>query len=195
MTLHLKRKEQGGKSALQTVARTNGRLSKEKQQDSEFWGANLAVSWAAMLQSLLTQTKETEMNDLQTEKTSLTILLIFQGGRESLAESASRQILESPSIMIFVQPSAVARLMAQSTDAASAWTGRQLIYFLAQSLIGTPVWSLAITASAVDVGPTAASTLSLMIPSGGGDQEVGERGGGACIPHCFNKRRCQLFFP
>ena len=73
-----------------------------------------------MLQTLLTQTKETEMNDKQTEKTSLTMLLIFQGGRESLSERASKQILESLSMLILVQPLAEARLMAQSTEAASA---------------------------------------------------------------------------
>ena len=73
-----------------------------------------------MLQTLLTQTKETEMNDKQTEKTSLTMLLIFQGGRESLSERASKQILESLSMLILVQPLAEARLMAQSTEVASA---------------------------------------------------------------------------
>lgn len=73
-----------------------------------------------MLQSLLTQTKETLMNDKQTQKTSLTMLLIFQGGRESLSERASKQILESPSMIILVQPSTEARLMAQSIEAASA---------------------------------------------------------------------------
>ena len=56
--------------------------------------------------------------------------------------------------------------------------GRQLTYFFAQSLIGTPVWSLAITAIAVEVRPTAASTLSLMVPAGGGDQAFGEMGEG-----------------
>ena len=30
----------------------------------------------------------------------------------------------------------------------------------------------------MDVGPTVASTLSLMVPTGGGDQAVGEMGGG-----------------
>ena len=119
----------------------------KKNNKTGVWSANLAASWAAMLQTLLTHTKETEMNNLLTNKTSLTILLIFQGGRESLAESASKQILESPSMMILIQPSAEARLMAQSTEAASAWMGRQLIYFLAQSLIRTLVWFLARTAS------------------------------------------------
>ena len=65
-----------------------------------------------MLQTLLTQTKETEMNNKQTEKTSLTMLLIIHGGRESLSERASKQILESPSMMILDQPLAEARLMA-----------------------------------------------------------------------------------
>ena len=73
-----------------------------------------------MLQTLLTQTKETEMNDKQAEKTSQTKLLITQGGREPLSASASKQILESPSMMILDQPSAEARLMAQRTAAASA---------------------------------------------------------------------------
>ena len=73
-----------------------------------------------MLQTLLTQTKEMEMNNKQTEKTSLTMLLIFQGGRESLSERASKPILESLSMLILVQPLAEARLMAQSTETASA---------------------------------------------------------------------------
>ena len=42
------------------------------------------------------------MNDKQTEKTSQTMLLIYQGGRESLLERASKQILESPLMMILV---------------------------------------------------------------------------------------------
>ena len=84
----------------------------KKNKRTGVWSANLAASWAAMLQTLLTQTKETQMNNLLTNKTSLTILLIFQGGRESLAESGSKQILESPSMMILIQPSAEARLMA-----------------------------------------------------------------------------------
>ena len=65
-----------------------------------------------MLQTLLTQTKETEMNNKQTKKTSLTMLLIIHGGRESLSERVSKQILESPSMMILDQPLAEARLMA-----------------------------------------------------------------------------------
>ena len=91
----------------------------KKNNKTGAWSANLAASWAAMLQTLLTQTKETEMNNLLTNKTSLTILLIFQGGRESLAESGSKQILESPSMMILIQPSAEARLMA-----VGAFSGR-----------------------------------------------------------------------
>ena len=91
----------------------------KKNNKTGVWSANLAASWAAMLQTLLIQTKETEMNNLLTNKTSLTILLILQGGRESLAESASKQILESPSMMILIQPSAEARLMA-----VGAFSGR-----------------------------------------------------------------------
>ena len=39
----LKKERTGGKSALQAVARTNDRLSKEKRQDSGVWSANLAA--------------------------------------------------------------------------------------------------------------------------------------------------------
>ena len=66
--------------ALQAMASTNDRLSKEKQQDTGDWSANVAALWAAALQTLLTQTKETKLNNTLAEKTSLTILLILQGG-------------------------------------------------------------------------------------------------------------------
>lgn len=49
------------------------------------------------------------------------------------------------------------------------------------------MWSLARTASAVDVEPTVASTLSLMVSTGGGDQDVGEVGGIVCT-----SRLCRL---
>ena len=91
------------------------------------------------MQTRLTQTKETEMKDKLTEKTSETMLLILHGGREPLSERASKQILKSPSMMILDQPSAEARLMAQRTAAASAWMGRHQTYFFAHILIGAPV--------------------------------------------------------
>ena len=58
--------------ALQAMASTNDRLSKEKQQDTGDWSANVAASWAAALQTLLTETKETKFNNTLAEKTSIT---------------------------------------------------------------------------------------------------------------------------
>ena len=58
--------------ALQAMASTNDRLSKEKQQDTGDWSANVAALWAAALQTLLTQTKETKFNNTLAEKTSIT---------------------------------------------------------------------------------------------------------------------------
>ena len=127
------------------------------------------------------------LQHLLTEITSLTILLIVKGSKESLTVRVSKQILESPSMMILVHPSVEARLMAQNTEVTSAWIGRQLICFFTHSLIGISVWSLARTASAVDVEPTVASTLSLMVSAGGGDQDVGEAGGIVCT-----SRLCRL---
>lgn len=124
MSFQLKREEQRGKSALKELASANGRLSKEKQLEIRALSANLAASWAAGLQTLLTHTKETEGIDLLTEITSLTILLIVQGGRESLTVRVLKQILESPSLMILIHPSTEARLMAQSTEATFVWMGR-----------------------------------------------------------------------
>ena len=59
--IELKKGKNMGKSALQAVTRTNGRVSTKKLQDTGDWIANLAVVWAAILQTRLTQTKETEM--------------------------------------------------------------------------------------------------------------------------------------
>lgn len=69
MTFHsLKKGGTRGKFALQAMASTNGRLAKEKQQDTGDWSANLAASWAASLQTLLTQIKGTELNNTLVEK-------------------------------------------------------------------------------------------------------------------------------
>ena len=46
-------------------------------------------------------------------------------------------------------------------------------YFLAQTLTGMALWCPATTLNALDKSVTAASTLTLMVPWGGGDQAFG----------------------
>ena len=177
-----KRSEKRGKSALQAWSNSTGRLSVRKDIKQWVLKASLAVQWAAELQAFLTQTKEIEQKALLKARISQTKLLMTQLGWRPGSESASKHSFASPSIMTFIHPSATTRLTAQSTAVALAWAGGHLQYGLIHVLMGVPEWSLASTASAVKVLLTAASTLSFMEPSGGGDQDRGCGRGERCSP-------------
>lgn len=74
-----------------------GRLPEMKKRDILDSTANFAVTWAALLQDLLTQAKEQSRKDSATKKISEIKLSITQSGQPLSFRTPSKQTLQSPS--------------------------------------------------------------------------------------------------
>ena len=161
----------------QKVKRGGG-LPLLKQKETLGFKANLATLWAATLQSLLTQLKEQLEKDSAKHKELSSTVLIDQSAYVALADKESKQILASPSTIIWDHASDFANWAAQRIDDASASRGEQLFCNLAQTLITSPLLFQATSARATLVVDMAASTLSLAQSVGGGTQLATDGGGG-----------------
>ena len=108
-------------------------------------------------------------------KQSLRVLMLQIGminiqGKELLGLlMASMQILASPSKITWLHLSILANCIAHSKASVSTCSGEDFLVVLAQILTGTPRWSLAIIAIAIEEFDVVASMLILIIPKGGGD--------------------------
>ena len=112
---------------------------------------------------LFTQLKEHLEKDSAKHKELSSTVLIDQS-----AYKESKQILASPSTIIWDHASDFANWTAQRIDVASASRGEQLFCNLAQTLITSPLLFRATTARATLVADMVASTLSLTQSVGGG---------------------------
>ena len=91
-------------------------------------------------------------------------------GQPVLSRIASMLFFESLSIKILLQSSPLASCNTKRIASVLATRGENFGIILAQTLSTAPGSSLATTAKAVLDSETAASTLSLIVPIGGGDQ-------------------------
>ena len=112
-------------STLQVSKRTTSRLWLLKQNDWTELMESFVVAWATTLQSLLTQIKRLEVNDSLRTRILLIILLMTQSGWQSGEERELKQVLESPSIIIWSHLSSLAICAAHKMVDALAWSAGQ----------------------------------------------------------------------
>ena len=90
------------KSTSKTILETYGRLRSLKQNDWKLESESLAIAWAAMLHSLLTQLKEQLRKDsIRLRMLLIMVLLMDQFGVVDKEDKGSKQIFVSPSMTMW----------------------------------------------------------------------------------------------